>query len=207
MPTTPEPSSFVYRAENAVPVRSGFARKKTDRAKAVGEKYKSIFFRKQNRCDRAIRFRDNPNPGIIRKPMRGENPEAAFDGEFILRLIMFIEFTPCSHCVLREKGERRFAGTSECFERAGCRNPLAEWETFCRHNLHPSERASRKGASLAVARYCGTGSSAFSADVNAFDRLHIVRGANSSCSGLKYSLCTGPAKCFGRSISASMNAW
>ena len=44
---------------------------------------------------------------------------------------------------------------------------------------------SRKPASLAVARNCGIGSSCLNADVKAFDKLHNVRGWNSSCCGLK----------------------
>src|SRR5258708_4042112 len=43
----------------------------------------------------------------------------------------------------------------------------------------------RNGASFAVARKRGTGSSSLKAEVNAFDRLHIVRGRNSSYSGSK----------------------
>lgn len=38
----------------------------------------------------------------------------------------------------------------------------------------------RNPASLAVALYCGIGSSSLNALVNAFERLHIVRGWNSS---------------------------
>src|SRR5665213_550912 len=67
-------------------------------------------------------------------------------------------------------------------------------------------RVSKKAPSFAVARNWGIGSRSFSADVKAFERLHIERAANSSYSGLKYSLCTGAARCFGRSISPSMNA-
>jgi hypothetical protein len=44
---------------------------------------------------------------------------------------------------------------------------------------------SRKPASFAVALYCGIGSSSLKALVNAFDRLHIVRGWNSAYRGLK----------------------
>ncbi len=47
--------------------------------------------------------------------------------------------------------------------------------------LTPSRNAPR----LAVARNCGMASSSLKAEVNAFDRLHMVRGANSSCWGLK----------------------
>ena len=36
--------------------------------------------------------------------------------------------------------------------------------------------ASRKGPSLVVARNCGMGSSSLNADVNAFDKLHMVSG-------------------------------
>jgi len=41
----------------------------------------------------------------------------------------------------------------------------------------------RNPASFAVALYCGIGSSSLNALVNAFDRLHIVRAWNSSCTG------------------------
>jgi hypothetical protein len=40
---------------------------------------------------------------------------------------------------------------------------------------------------LAVALNCGTGSSFLKALVNALDKLHIVRGENSSYCGPKYS--------------------
>src|SRR5260370_27143597 len=50
---------------------------------------------------------------------------------------------------------------------------------------HAGVVASRKLPSFAVARNCGIGSSSLNADVNAFDRLHMVRGWNSSCCGLK----------------------
>jgi len=54
--------------------------------------------------------------------------------------------------------------------------------------------------------WSGIGSSSLNAEVNAFDRLHIVRGSNSSCCGLKYRSCTLRARCFGTSRSPSMNA-
>ncbi len=38
----------------------------------------------------------------------------------------------------------------------------------------------KKPASFAVALYCGIGSSSLNALVNALDRLHIVRGWNST---------------------------
>ena len=41
----------------------------------------------------------------------------------------------------------------------------------------------RKPASFAVALYCGIGSSSLNALVNAFERLHMVRAWNSSCTG------------------------
>ena len=41
----------------------------------------------------------------------------------------------------------------------------------------------RNPASLAVALYCGMGSSSLNALVKAFERLHMVRGWNSSCTG------------------------
>ena len=46
-------------------------------------------------------------------------------------------------------------------------------------------RASRNSRSLAVAFNCGIGSSSLSADVNAFERLQIVRGRKSSYFGSK----------------------
>ena len=51
--------------------------------------------------------------------------------------------------------------------------------------LHDSRAASRKPASLAVALYCGIGSSSLKALVKAFDRLHMVRGWKSSNCGWK----------------------
>ena len=48
---------------------------------------------------------------------------------------------------------------------------------------YESETESRKPASFAVALYCGMGSSSLKALVNAFDRLHSVRGRNSSYCG------------------------
>jgi hypothetical protein len=44
-------------------------------------------------------------------------------------------------------------------------------------------RASRYSPSLAVALNWGTGSSSLKAEVKAFERLHIVRGRNSSYFG------------------------
>jgi hypothetical protein len=43
----------------------------------------------------------------------------------------------------------------------------------------------RKAPSFAVALNCGMGSSSLKAEVKAFERLHIVRGAKSSNGGLK----------------------
>ena len=48
------------------------------------------------------------------------------------------------------------------------------------------ELRSKNGPSLAVARNCGMASSLRKAEVNAFERLHSVRGWNSSSFGLKY---------------------
>src|SRR6266849_4507708 len=42
------------------------------------------------------------------------------------------------------------------------------------------KRASRNSPSMAVALNCGMGSSSLNAEVNAFERLQIVRGRNSS---------------------------
>src|SRR6202008_3416839 len=47
-------------------------------------------------------------------------------------------------------------------------------------------RVSRNSPSFAVALNCGMGSSSLNAEVNAFDRLQIVRGRNSSYLGSKY---------------------
>src|SRR5208337_4106662 len=41
----------------------------------------------------------------------------------------------------------------------------------------------RKPANFAVALYCGIGSSSLKALVKAFERLHMVRAWNSSCTG------------------------
>ena len=46
-------------------------------------------------------------------------------------------------------------------------------------------RASRNSPNFAVALNCGIGSSSLNADVNAFDRLQIVRDVNSSYFGSK----------------------
>jgi hypothetical protein len=48
-----------------------------------------------------------------------------------------------------------------------------------------------------VALNWGLGSSSLNAEVKAFDRLHIVLGWKSSCSGAKYSSCTRRARCLG----------
>src|SRR5258708_15299084 len=58
-------------------------------------------------------------------------------------------------------------------------------------------RASRNSRSLAVALNCGTGSSSLNADVNALERLQIVRGRNSSYFGSKYRSCTVRTRCLG----------
>src|SRR5216683_3329779 len=63
------------------------------------------------------------------------------------------------------------------------------------------KRASRNSPSLAVALNCGMGSSSLNADVNAFERLQIVRGRNSSYFGWKYRSCTVRARCLGASSS------
>jgi hypothetical protein len=53
--------------------------------------------------------------------------------------------------------------------------------------------------SFAVALNWGMGSSSLNALVNAFERLHIVRGENSSYSGWKYSRCTSERRLRGAS--------
>src|ERR1700716_1527652 len=50
------------------------------------------------------------------------------------------------------------------------------------------------------------GSSSLNAEVNALERLQIVRGRNSSYFGSKYRSCTVRAKCFGASSLPSANA-
>src|SRR5580692_7749702 len=56
-------------------------------------------------------------------------------------------------------------------------------------------RASRNSPSFAVALNCGMGSSSLNADVNALERLQIVRGRNWSYFGSKYRSCTVRARC------------
>ena len=51
---------------------------------------------------------------------------------------------------------------------------------------HCENRASKNSPSLAVALNWGMGSSSLNADVNAFERLQIVRARNSSYAGSKY---------------------
>jgi len=51
--------------------------------------------------------------------------------------------------------------------------------------LSPPAICSMNPPSRAVALNCGMGSSSWNADVNAFDRLHMVRGPNSLNRGLK----------------------
>jgi hypothetical protein len=46
-------------------------------------------------------------------------------------------------------------------------------------------RFKKRAEFLAVALNCGIGSSSLNADVKALESAHIVRGANSSCFGLK----------------------
>src|SRR5713101_8248775 len=58
------------------------------------------------------------------------------------------------------------------------------------------KRASRNSPSLAVALNCGMGSSSLNAEVNAFERLQIVRGRKSSYFGSKYRSCTVRRKVF-----------
>ena len=76
----------------------------------------------------------------------------------------------------------------------------------CEVQLEEVDVSSRKGPSFAAALNCGIGSRLLNALVNALDRLHIVRGANSSNGGLKYCSCTRCAKCFGASSPSSTNA-
>src|SRR5579864_8493920 len=66
--------------------------------------------------------------------------------------------------------------------------------------------ASKNSPSFAVALNCGMGSTSLNADVNALERLQIVRDRNSSYFGLKYRSCTVRARCFGASSLPSTNA-
>jgi hypothetical protein len=52
--------------------------------------------------------------------------------------------------------------------------------TASHDQLEETAARSRKDASFAAALNCGIGSSSLNALVNAFERLHVVRGANSS---------------------------
>src|SRR5262249_28034383 len=71
-------------------------------------------------------------------------------------------------------------------QRPGGRSQILLSQEF--HSVQPIHRATsyevrtdcKKPASFAVTLYCGIGSRSLNALVNAFDRLHIVRGWNSS---------------------------
>jgi len=81
------------------------------------------------------------------------------------------------HCCRRTK-KRHTALPLPTFSETGY-GPYAEFL------LESYERRTdcRKPASFAVALYCGIGSSSLNALVKAFDKLHMVRGWNSSCTG------------------------
>jgi hypothetical protein len=86
---------------------SGGGQKKSRPQCAAGRKYNSIFFGEENGRHRPVRFRDDPDPGIIGKPIGRKNPEPVFHRKFILHLILIIQLSPVPVRVLREKGERR----------------------------------------------------------------------------------------------------
>jgi hypothetical protein len=65
--------------------------------------------------------------------------------------------------------------------------PLRVMATQNGPNFDYAGNCARKPPSFAVALNCGIGSSFLKALVNAFDKLHIVRGANSSYCCSKYS--------------------
>ncbi len=71
---------------------------------------------------------------------------------------------------------------------------------------HSGMNAFKNVPSLAVARSCRMASSSLKAEVDGFDRLHIVRGVNSSCWGLKQRSYTTRVKCLGTSSCLSMKA-
>ena len=102
------------------------------------------------------------------------------DRELVFALVFLVQISPVAGDVAFEKTARAFAGFVQCRECAGAGNDSAKRKP---RKLHDR---SRKPASLAVARNCGIGSSCLNADVKAFERLHIVRGWNSSCCGEKY---------------------
>jgi hypothetical protein len=77
-----------------------------------------------------------------------------------------------------------------------------------RPRLKTTERTGfpRNSPNLAVALNCGMGSSSLNAEVNALERLQIVRDRNSSYLGSKYKSWTVRARCFGASSLPSTNA-
>lgn len=99
-------------------------------------------------------------------------------GEFVFVAVLVVQFTPVAGQVPPQIGERRFVCLGECLESAGSCDELSGREPE-RHS------PPRNPASLAVARYCGMGSSSLKAEVKALERLHMVRGWNSSWAGLK----------------------
>ena len=70
----------------------------------------------------------------------------------------------------------------------------------------PQFKVLKNSPRLAVDLNNGTGSRSLNADLNALLRLHFERGANSTCSGLKYASCIGRARNFCASSSLSMKA-
>jgi hypothetical protein len=100
------------------------------------------------------------------------------EGEFVFRAIILVHLSPVAPEMSDKVGERGLRRLSQSVQSAGrCDNP-AGWKSR-------AHAAPKNPASLAVARYCGIGSSSLNAEVKALERLHIVRGLNSSCCGLK----------------------
>ena len=78
--------------------------------------------------------------------------------------------------------QRKLGGSSKAASLA----PLTAIGRFRCGQLEVAVANSRNDASLAVVLNCGIGSRSLKALVNALDKLHTVRGANSSTFGLKY---------------------
>jgi hypothetical protein len=108
--------------------------------------------------------------------VRGQEPAAIRNRALILGLVVFVQRAPIADDE-PQKRVRSFAGLGQGLKRSGRADNLSEREPRDSHGR------SRKPANLAVARNCGIGSSCLNAEVNAFERLHIVRGWNSSWRG------------------------
>lgn len=95
-------------------------------------------------------------------------------GAFVFRAIIGVELAPIAGYVPPKERGRGIAGAFKRRERAGRGDDLAGRKT----GIHT---AARKPASLAVAWYCGMGSSSLNAEVNALESDQAVRGRKSSC--------------------------